>query len=285
MFRDNGITTALLGIFFGLVFLLPVHHYSKSVAQRRLLEQIPAEVQAAMAANQAAPAVTPAAAPPAQAAAPANEAASATQASQTVAVVAAVPAVAPPVAGDAAKGKALYGTCAGCHGRDGEGGRMFNSPRLSGQKDWYLKRQLVKFKDGVRGSHPQDVFGMQMAPMAKLLADEAAVDNVVAYMVTLQPAKGTDKGSGVADKGEPVYALCLPCHGDQAQGNFQQKAPTLNNQHAWYLAKQLANFKTGVRGEHPDDDEGKLMNAIAKTLEDEKSIDNIIAYIQSFSGE
>ena len=54
------------------------------------------------------------------------------------------------VQGDPEKGKMFYGTCVACHGKTGEGGRLFNSPRLATQTTWYLKRQLIKFKEGVR---------------------------------------------------------------------------------------------------------------------------------------
>ena len=59
-------------------------------------------------------------------------------------------------------GKAAYQTCSMCHGNDGEGNAALNAPALAGQEAWYLKRQLQKFKDGVRGTHPDDVYGMQM---------------------------------------------------------------------------------------------------------------------------
>ncbi len=43
-------------------------------------------------------------------------------------------------AGDAATGKALYAVCAACHGAQGEGNQALNSPKLSGQEEWYLIR-------------------------------------------------------------------------------------------------------------------------------------------------
>lgn len=89
-------------------------------------------------------------------------------------------------AGDAAKGKALYGTCAACHGQNGEGMEALNAPKLAGQQDWYLLRQLQNFKAGIRGTNPKDTYGMQMAPMAQTLANDAAMADVVAYIKTLK---------------------------------------------------------------------------------------------------
>ncbi|MBQ31032.1 MAG: hypothetical protein CL923_00455 [Deltaproteobacteria bacterium] len=36
-----------------------------------------------------------------------------------------------------------------------------------------------------RGAHPKDMFGMQMRPMAMTLANDAAVNNVAAYIASL----------------------------------------------------------------------------------------------------
>ena len=42
----------------------------------------------------------------------------------------------------------------------------------------------------------------------------------------------------------------------------------------------LAQFKAGIRA-HEADAEGKLMHPMARTLTDQRAIDNVIAYIQS----
>ena len=50
-------------------------------------------------------------------------------------------------AGDPAKGKALYATCASCHGANGEGNQALNAPAIAGQQEWYLTRQLKNYQD------------------------------------------------------------------------------------------------------------------------------------------
>lgn len=89
------------------------------------------------------------------------------------------------VFGDPVRGRALYTTCAGCHGRDGRGNWGTNAPRLAGMSDWYLVRQLENFRQGVRGAHADDLYGMQMAMMAASLRDEAAIQDLVAYINSL----------------------------------------------------------------------------------------------------
>jgi cytochrome c oxidase subunit 2 len=88
-------------------------------------------------------------------------------------------------AGDAERGKTLYATCGACHGANGEGLEALNAPKLAGQEEWYVIRQLENFKNGVRGNNPRDTYGMQMAPMAQTLVDAQAMQDVAAYIRTL----------------------------------------------------------------------------------------------------
>ena len=88
--------------------------------------------------------------------------------------------------GSAEAGAALYTTCIACHGADGAGNQALNSPRIAGQSAWYLTNQLKGFKAGYRGSKPEDIYGMQMRPMSMTLADEKAMKDVAAYIISLR---------------------------------------------------------------------------------------------------
>ena len=101
-------------------------------------------------------------------------------------LVEAVPARPAPltVEGDAERGRGLYRTCTVCHGVQGEGNRALNAPRLAGQSDWYLVSQLRNYKAGIRGVHG-DIWGAQMRASTGVLADDAAIVDVVAYVNTL----------------------------------------------------------------------------------------------------
>lgn len=92
----------------------------------------------------------------------------------------------PTVTGDLAEGQAGYGVCAACHGPDGRGNEQLGGPRLAGQDDWYLVRQLQNYQQGLRAYHARDVFGMQMKPMAAMLVGDKAVNDVVAYINSLR---------------------------------------------------------------------------------------------------
>lgn len=91
----------------------------------------------------------------------------------------------PTLAGDAEKGKTAYGVCSACHQADGTGSEALGAPPLTKQPDWYLAKQIHKFKDGVRGANPLDKTGATMAPMARTLADDEAINNVMAHIQTL----------------------------------------------------------------------------------------------------
>ena len=183
------------------------------------------------------------------------------------------------LAGDAAKGQALFATCMACHGTDGRGNEALQAPQIAGQEPWYLSTQLRNFKNGVRGAHPQDVKGMQMRPMAMMLADDQAIADVAAHVHGLQPGSGKITLGGDATKGQQLYTSCIACHGMDGKGNAALKAPSLAGQQDWYLARQLLNFRAGIRGAHQDDAAGALMRPMAATLADEVAIHDVAAYL------
>jgi cytochrome c oxidase subunit 2 len=184
-------------------------------------------------------------------------------------------------AADAAAGKSLYAVCTACHGADGGGNQALNAPHIAGQEDWYLKRQLQAFKDGVRGTAPGDVYGAQMRPMAMTLTAPDAIDNVVAYIETLEapPAPVTVEGNAVT--GKQLYATCAACHGPNGEGNVQMNAPRLAGQSDWYLVRQLKDYKSGIRGSNPKDAFGMQMKPMAGMLANDAAINDVVAYIDS----
>jgi cytochrome c oxidase subunit 2 len=183
--------------------------------------------------------------------------------------------------GDALAGQGLYAVCGSCHGQQGEGNPAMNAPRLAGLPDWYVERQLHYYKTGVRGSHKQDVYGQQMAPMAGVLVNDKAVRDVTAYIAALETQPATRTLTGDPERGKSHYTNCGACHGAQAQGNFALQAPTLAGQQDWYLKRQLENFRLGIRGTHAQDNYGHQMVLMARSLQNEQSIDDLMAYLSS----
>ena len=92
----------------------------------------------------------------------------------------------PTIHGDAEKGATHYATCAVCHGSNAEGNEGLGAPALAGRNDWYLVTQLKNFRSGIRGGNAADTFGIQMRAATGTLPDDAAINDVVTYLNTLQ---------------------------------------------------------------------------------------------------
>ena len=100
-------------------------------------------------------------------------------------LVSALPKTLPaaPARGNLHNGNNLYhGKCGACHGGAAEGNPALKAPRLAGLDAAYVKRQFANFRDGVRGTDPQDLPGRQMAMMARTLASERELDDVIAFI-------------------------------------------------------------------------------------------------------
>lgn len=95
-------------------------------------------------------------------------------------------------AGDPVRGESLYVSCAACHGRDGAGSETIRAPSLLGLNDWYQVKQLLDYRAGHRGVHPDDTYGRSMRAAALQLPGEQAVYDVVAYVQSLAGASATE---------------------------------------------------------------------------------------------
>ncbi len=172
--------------------------------------------------------------------------------------------------------------CTTCHGTDGKGNEGVQAPRLAGMEEWYLKRQLENFRAGIRGTHPEDIEGIAMQPMATKLTDES-IDDILQWVGSWPyvPAEVTISGDAAA--GQNLYVSCATCHGDRGQGNESLGAPALAGQNDWYLVTQLRNYMAGFRGHHPDDSFGQQMRVMAQSLGNDAGILNVVSYINSLA--
>ncbi|MDT0603578.1 c-type cytochrome [Thalassotalea castellviae] len=78
-----------------------------------------------------------------------------------------------------------------------------------------------------------------------------------------------------------MYTQCATCHGNKGQGNELLKAPVLAGQSAEYIARQLNNFSSGIRGSHEKDTLGKQMLAFSQSLDKDKDVPVLSKYIES----
>lgn len=177
-------------------------------------------------------------------------------------------------------GNELYAACVSCHGKDGHGKQDLAAPSIAGLPAWYVEAQLVKFRSGIRGAHPDDFEGLRMRPMSRQMMHEGEVKAVAAYVATLAPLKGAAATvGGDAAAGAASYGTCLACHGPDGKGNELLKAPPLSGQYDWYLVSQLKKFKAGIRGTNPKDTTGGQMRPMSLTLADEQAMKNVVAHI------
>ena len=173
--------------------------------------------------------------------------------------------------------EASYMPCAACHGADAQGNDALNGPALAAQNKDYLIRQLTHFKSGIRGA--EDDIAKTMVPMAGLLVDAQAVEQMASYL-SAWPATQSTPGEGDLKTGNDYYqGKCGACHGGKAEGNASLQAPRLAGLSATYLKRQYQNFSAGVRGSHADDRYGKQMKFMSSSLPDEKTLDAVIAFI------
>jgi len=166
-------------------------------------------------------------------------------------------------AGDAAAGKEVSATCAGCHGADGKA-LVPDYPNLAGQHASYIAKQLTAYRDGER-------VNQLMSPMAAALTDQNILD-LAAYYANMTPIKGVSAEENLT-LGENIYrggvtsagiASCTGCHGPSGQGNPAAIYPVLSGQNAAYLAAQLKMFRSGERNNDPNE----MMRALAHRLSD-----------------
>ncbi len=183
----------------------------------------------------------------------------------------------------AARGASLYETCVPCHGNNGEGNLTLRAPAIAGLPQWYVSAELTKFRSGVRGSHPDDMEGHRMAPMARSLLSAKDVDDVALHVSQMRSAwqKPDFAMADTAAGGATFRTICVTCHGANAMGNQALGAPPLAGQHDWYLVAQLRKFHSGMRGANPEDITGAQMRAMSMTLADSVAMHDVVSYVKS----
>jgi len=160
-----------------------------------------------------------------------------------------------PAKADPAKGSTLYSNgdaargivaCASCHGASGNSTISVN-PKLAGQHEAYIAKQLDNFKGPDRNNAVMTTFAKAMT------ADD--VKNVAAYLSTQKSSGGFAKNKDIVELGKQIYRAgiaeknvpaCAGCHSPNGAG-LPAQFPRLAGQHQDYTVAQLTNFRGGVR--------------------------------------
>lgn len=177
-------------------------------------------------------------------------------------------------AGDAASGKEKSATCAGCHGMDGNAAAP-TFPKIAGQGEGYLYKQLMEFKSGKRAN-------ATMMAMVAALSEQDMADLAAFY--ASQTGKSGKAAEDQVELGQAIYragnegsgvAACAACHGPTGAGNPQARFPKLSGQHADYTVAQLKLFAKGERA----NDAGSMMRVVAGKMS-EAEMNAVAQYIQ-----
>ncbi|MCG4452980.1 MULTISPECIES: cytochrome c [unclassified Pseudomonas] len=178
-------------------------------------------------------------------------------------------------AGDAAAGQGKVVVCGACHGADGNSAAP-NFPKLAGQGERYLLKQLNDIKAGNRQV-------VEMTGLLNNLSDQDLAD-IAAYYASQTMSVGAADPKLVARGGELFRGgklnegmpACTGCHSPNGAGLDAAGFPQIGGQHAAYVAKQLTDFREGNR---TNDGDGKIMRSIAAKLSN-KDIEAVSSFIQ-----
>jgi cytochrome c oxidase subunit 2 len=214
----------------------------------------------------------------------------------------------PPDSESGVPGEELYRACGFCHGAQGQGRQRLDAPAIAGLEAWYTERQIRNFIDGVRGMHPEDLPGRQMALITGMFRNnDATIANVSAFIETLEPGGPLESrpngelfplerpftwdsqyaeldmpAPGDAAAGQQTFQVtCALCHGANGLGNAALGGNKLVDLPDWYIARQLKYFRDGIRGANSSDTFGMQMAAMANLLRDDQQIADVIAYIET----
>jgi cytochrome c553 len=179
-----------------------------------------------------------------------------------------------PAEGSVEEGQAKSAICVACHGANGNSPNP-EWPSIAGQHPQYIEKQLQAFKSGAR-QNPL------MTPIAKQLSEDDMVDLAAFY--SKQTRTGLEAAADKVEQGQRLYrggdaqgsiAACTGCHGPRGQGNPTALYPSIQGQHATYVAAQLRAYRAGTR----QTDQNQIMRDVARTMSDAQ-IEAVAAYVQ-----
>lgn len=176
--------------------------------------------------------------------------------------------------GDATAGQAKAATCGACHGIDGNPASS-QYPKLAGQHEDYIARQIELIKSGKRANAVMMGFIANMS--AQDMHDVGAYFSAKSSLPGVADAKVVAQGESIYRGGREGVPACMACHGPDGRGNPGAAYPQLGGQYADYLSAKLNEFRGG-KG-FSDDDRGKIMVTIAKSLSDQ-DISALSSYLE-----
>ncbi len=145
--------------------------------------------------------------------------------------------------GDATRGAIAFEVCQGCH-RAGALGRPDGSyPRLAGQHDTVLIKQLTDVRAGRRSNTTMLPFADRHVLSPQDIAD------IAVYLSKLPSPPNNGRGSGAGlDAAQRSYdSHCAECHGRAGEGDASKFYPRVSGQHYRYLLREMVDIRDGAR--------------------------------------
>lgn len=193
----------------------------------------------------------------------------------------------PATFGDAAAGATKAAACAACHGLDGNSADP-QYPKLAGQHENYIARQLSLYKSGGRQNaimlgFASTLSAQDMRDIGAYFASQKVVPGIADdSLVASGPNQGRkfyQVGERLFRAGKPEQGIpaCQACHGPTGAG-IPGPYPSIGGQHSAYTATQLTAFRGGaVWG--ADKQANAVMSGVAANLSDEE-IQGLATYIE-----
>ena len=178
--------------------------------------------------------------------------------------------------GDATAGEAKTAVCGACHGADGNSA-IAKYPKLAGQNESYIVRQLIQFKSGKREN-------AIMMPFASMLSEQDMHD--IGAFFASQKASAGETDEVYVERAQQLYRAgdsklgvpaCMACHGPAGRGMAGAAYPDVAGQWADYVGAKLTEWHGGTTW--GDDEHAAIMPAIAKRLS-EQDIAALASYMQ-----
>ena len=196
---------------------------------------------------------------------------------------------------DLRNGKDINELCAGCHGEYGQGSKDGEYPRIAGQPEAYIKKQMHLFRDRKRHNIPMYEYVDERQFPDEEIADISAYLPTIKLPTKLPPIIDEDnfdplerlilaqqmlnirRFPGDIKAGKKLYKReCKSCHGDGGRGDMEDGVPMIAGQYTEYLEETVQQY---IEKKRIHDDEAPDEEILGEFSEDE--LNNIFAYLSS----
>lgn len=150
--------------------------------------------------------------------------------------------------------------CYYCHGMEGEGS-THRYPRLAGQREAYIIKQLTDFRAGERTGTMNKMAAGLTDEEIKGLASYFSKKPTLSHTIRKKDKEIAEVGRYLFQRGNKFSGViaCAQCHGEKGDGT--DELPRLAGQHKRYVVSQLLAFNKRKRT-----NDNEVMHSVASKL-------------------